>query len=136
MLVSILTFVAGFVVATIYDRRAMKAGKRLEKQQRELIYKLPSRVVAALEHDKRQKLTVPELNQLLREQTVDVTKDDVLAYKACPQCGSERIREIEKGVVDGDREGIDVMPVRVVKCDECGWQTDEFRAAGYGPDLV
>lgn len=120
-----------WLVTYVYYVKANRQSSVIAAEHKALLQKLPAEFLDALHADKRAALTVLELNELLRERTIDGTSTDIFPYKACPQCGSDNIYDTKD--VFGEHDGDDWIPVwyRVKKCEECGWQTDELTARGF-----
>ena len=84
------------------------------QDQKRLFSKLPEDVRSTILQDKRESLTVSELNELLEKKTIKSTiGGDPLPYKACPKCGSEKLRRGEL-ITQGDR-------YYVIQCADCKW---------------
>jgi len=111
-------------IAHAYHRKA-------SRDQRKIFDKLSSEVREVILSDKRESITVAQLNELLRKKTLDESSDDVLPYKVCPKCGSENILRTNDFIVDVE-PGDDGMPFhtaapyKTIECDDCGWKDDEI----------
>ena len=105
------------------------------KDQIQLFDKLPSQIIEPILKDSRDKITVLELNKLLAVKTIDRNSKHPLPFKACPNCGSGNIEFGTDHIVDGDSgdNGEPVFyatPYSTIKCNECGWDTDEINEFG------
>lgn len=103
--------------------------KRANKDQATLFGKLPSDLRQWILLDKREHLSVKDLNSLIWEKTIDLNSKDQFPFKVCPKCGSKNLtREPELGV---DCDVIDREPVYykfdipAIQCPECGWRRTE-----------
>ena len=77
---------------------------------------MPDEIVDILKEDTREKLTIPELNELIYERSVDEDaweQRDPLPYKACPRCGNT---ELTRGTLE--RPG---HIYYIIGCKECAW---------------
>lgn len=103
-------------LAHVYYRRA-------SQDQKTLFNKLSEEVRDAILHDNREKLSVSELNELIREKTVDEDVGGVLPYAACPKCGSEDLERTSDVEVDYGPEGPELGGYYdIVRCKECDWK--------------
>ena len=90
--------------------------KRSSPDQERLYGKLSADVRQAILGDSRERLSVPDLNQLLDDKTIDPTATgDPLPYKACPKCGSFDLQKGEH--MNPKRDDL----YYVIECKQCGW---------------
>ena len=105
--------------------------KKSSVEQKAIFNKLSTEIKQTILKDKRDSLTVKELNELLEEKVIDRESKDTLPFKACPKCGSENIVSGEDAIVDYD-VGDEGEPVPsptlygTVKCRDCGWEKTEL----------
>lgn len=99
---------------------------RNSKSQNDLFDKLSDEVRTIILADKRDNISIPELNKLLREKTIDKTSVGALPFKACPTCGSSSL-EFDTAILDVDEDpdgmgGVSQAPIFVkeVSCKTCG----------------
>ena len=79
-----------------------------------LFNKLTEEVRGIILTDKRETLTVKELNELLEKKTIkNHVGGDPLPYKACPKCGSEKLLRDTQITQD------DIY--YVIQCKDCKW---------------
>jgi hypothetical protein len=84
------------------------------RDQKAVFNKLTKEVRSIILQDKRESLTVQELNELLEKKTIkNPIGDDPLPYKACPKCGSENLRRGELFTQDDS--------YYVIQCADCQW---------------
>lgn len=102
------------------------------KDQKTLYNKLSNELRDLIISDKRDSLSVQDLNERIRGRVLDYNSNNTLSYKACPKCGSENIYndidyipEVEEGD-DGTLYQIGT-PYDTIKCMECGWRDDEIK---------
>ena len=68
-------------------------------------------------NDNREKLSVFELNELIREKTIDEEVVEELPYMACPKCGSEDLEPTSDVKVDYGHEGYELAGhYDIVRC--------------------
>lgn len=112
---------------------------RADRDQKAIYDKMSQELKSAIRDNHRGNLTVADLNDLLKKQTVDETTADKLPYIACPRCGSRQIERLQKAIVDFDA-GDDGepcpsgFPYEAVRCLACDWHTSELAVAD--PDDV
>ena len=96
-----------------------KAGR----DQMMIMNKIPEELIKALHSDRREKLTVKELNELLESKTLDKTKTGLDTFKVCPKCGSAHLsRGTDWEVDDPDN----AFQYNVVYCADCDWREDDL----------
>jgi hypothetical protein len=78
--------------------------KRANHDQNRLFDKLPEYIRQGIIEDQRDKITVKELNKLIRLKTIDQHEEGVRKFKACPKCGSKNLT-IGRDVIDVDADG-------------------------------
>jgi hypothetical protein len=98
----------GIAVAHVYHMR-----------QSSTLNKLPDKIVAKLKEDPRKKLTIPELNDLIFEKSIDWDAphqpgNPYTPWKACPRCGNT---DLTYGEVDGPRD----HTYYITGCKKCNW---------------
>ena len=96
--------------------------KKSSIEQNKLFNKLSKEVRDAILADNRDKLSILELNELIRDKTIDAHVGESLPYIACPRCGSEDLErttdvEVEYGP-EGPESGI---PYDIIRCKKCNW---------------
>lgn len=105
---------------------------RSERDQKAVYEKLSSEIKEVILSDKRESLSVQDLNALLRKRVIDRKSTDSLPYKVCPKCGSENIYPGKDYIVDigpGD-DGMPFQtatPYKTIECYDCGWRDDEIK---------
>jgi hypothetical protein len=103
-----------------YSIRGGKEARAAHAELRGLIEKLPESFVAAVAADRRESLTVKEVNALLRKLTIDETTGK---YTSCPKCGSSHLKEFHDDEVDADYDGAYlVCSYDGVECLDCDWR--------------
>ena len=107
---------------------------RSSRGQTALFAKLSDDVKTIILADRRETLTVPELNELLRSKTIDPQVSGTLPFKACPSCGSTELA-FGDDLLDVESEsdgagGLAQHPIFVpsVNCKACGWSRNETDA--------
>lgn len=109
----IILFVAGviigWVVTHIYSVRS-------NRDQQLLFNKLSAEIREYVLSDPRDQLTILELNKLLEEKTVDLSRRDPLPYVACPKCGSQNL---SRGMAFDEKRDHNYY---VIECGNCPWQ--------------
>jgi len=98
----------GWLVTHIYARRG-------GKEQAELFHKLSSELKNVILEDKRESLTVAELNILLTQKTIDSASPEPLPYKRCPKCGSDHLAR--KQYYDSSNDTVSYN----IACTSCKW---------------
>jgi predicted RNA-binding Zn-ribbon protein involved in translation (DUF1610 family) len=111
------TFILGLVLGALASLGITHLYYKRSSVDQELLYrKLSTEVRCAILDDSRENLSIPELNQLLDDKTIDRdTSGHPLPFKACPKCGSEDLER--KEVLD---ERHDEM-YYFIGCKQCGW---------------
>lgn len=106
--------------------------KKANHDQNRLFSKMPEYIRQGIIDDQREKLTVKELNKLIRLKTIDQHEEGISKFKACPKCGSQNIA-IGKDIIDVDADGdIESGPVftpiyaDTITCGNCNWKKSEF----------
>ena len=100
------------------------------QDQRNIYNKLTEDVKSMILEDKRESLSIKELNELINKKATIEDSDDIYPYRYCPKCGSEDISRYTDHVVDGEMEddipSYTATPFEVVECKQCGWQESEL----------
>jgi hypothetical protein len=114
----------GWFANHLYSRQGSKELRDRFGEQAELIAKMPASFLAALHEDQRSKLSVRELNELLKKFTTTGDGD----VTACQQCGSTSLNRDGDADVDYDGDGGASLNYYIdsVTCDDCGWQHNEY----------
>lgn len=92
MSLEIALFVAGVIVGWLIQ--AVYSAKS-SKEQRLLFDKLSAELRGLILQDPREHLSVAELNKLIDDRTIDLTRGEPLPYFACPKCGSTDLQKRE-----------------------------------------
>jgi hypothetical protein len=112
-----------WLITHVYYRQA-------NQDQNAVFNKLSLEVRNAILDDTRTSLSIKDLNELIRERTIDSTSSDKYPYLACPRCGSEDIERGQDAIVDGewdDGAGLLVhYPYDFVKCRTCDWSKSDL----------
>jgi predicted RNA-binding Zn-ribbon protein involved in translation (DUF1610 family) len=96
--------------------------KKSSVDQKALYNKLSKEVRDAILNDSRDKLSVLELNELIREKTIDEEVGEAIPYMACPRCGSEDLERTLDAEVDYGPEGPELAGhYDIVRCKKCDW---------------
>jgi hypothetical protein len=74
--------------------------KKSSKDQNVVFNKLSEEVRDAILNDNREKLSVLELNELIREKTINEEVGEAIPYMVCPKCGSEDLERTSDVEVD------------------------------------
>ena len=111
----IVTAVVGLVGIGVTHFYHVRAGR----EQKTMLDRLPDEIVDILKEDAREKLTIPELNDLIFEKSIDWDAphqpgNPYTPWKACPRC---RNTELTYGEVDGPRD----HRYYITGCKECNW---------------
>jgi hypothetical protein len=111
------TFIAGLILGALASWGITHCYyKRSSVDQERLYGKLSAEVRNAILEDSREKLSIPELNQLLDDKTIARdASGDPLPFKACPRCGSEDLER--KEMLDEDHDEM----YYAIWCKHCGW---------------
>lgn len=97
--------------------------KKSSKDQNAVFNKLSEDVRDAILDDNREKLSILELNELIRQKTSDEEVGEAIPYMACPRCGSENLERTSDVEVDYGPDGPESgMVYYIVRCKECGWE--------------
>lgn len=87
-----------------------------------LFNKLSEEVRDAILNDSREKLSVLELNELIREKTIDGDIAEPSAYTICPRCGSENLQMSSDAEVGYGGDGPELECLYdMVRCKKCNW---------------
>jgi Zn ribbon nucleic-acid-binding protein len=119
--------ILGGIVSWVIARRFYLLAHR---DQQILFNKLTSDVRETILSDKRESITVSQLNDLLRKKTLDASGNNELPYKVCPKCGSDNLIR-NKDFLAEDESGDDGLPFqtpipyKTIECVDCGWKDDE-----------
>jgi len=125
---SIFSFVLGLIASWII---AHFYYKKSNHDQNDLFNKLPEYIRQGLLEDQREKLSVKELNELIRLKTIDEMKKGFDAFKACPQCGSnsltigKELYDVDVDYKPGEGESFYPSYVECITCGDCGWKKTE-----------
>jgi len=122
-----LTLIIGIVVGAIITWiLAHHYYIRATKDQSELFHKLDDNLRETILNDRKEKLSIKELNELLESKTIDKTHGGLFPFKACPKCGSENLRIGTDN--DPYHDGDDYVrnPFELIQCLDCGWSKTEF----------
>ena len=92
------------------------------REQKAIVDRLPDDLAAVLKEDAREKLTIPELNELIFRKSInedalnesDPKRRDPLPYKACPSCGNT---DLTRGISELRRGHV----YYIIGCERCGW---------------
>ncbi|MGA9109742.1 MAG: hypothetical protein ACLPSL_04865 [Smithella sp.] len=96
--------------------------KKASKDQNIVFNKLSEDIRNAIMEDKREKLSVFELNELIREKTIDKDVGEAIPYMACPRCGSEDLERTSDVEVDYGADGPELAGhFDIIRCKKCGW---------------
>lgn len=96
--------------------------KKASKNQNAVFNKLSDEVRDAILNDNRDKLSVLELNELIREKTIDEEVGETIPYMACPRCGSQNLERTSDVEVDYGSDGmVSGTPYDIIRCKECEW---------------
>lgn len=127
-----LEFFAGLILGgliswAITHRYYVRSGR----DQKAVFNKLSSDLKELILSDKRDSLSVADLNDLLRKRVIDRASHGPLPYKVCPKCGSENIFGSKDFIVDAELgdNGMPfhtATPYKTIECDDCGWKDDEI----------
>lgn len=85
------------------------------RDQRIIYDKLTTDVRNVILQDQRDKLSVPELNALIDQRTIDPDANHPLPFVACPKCGASNLQRQQ--AID---ERHDEM-YYIVNCPKCAW---------------
>lgn len=80
--------------------------------------------------DKRDTLSIYDINDILRHKIIDKTIEGPFKYKVCPKCGSKNLIRSKDYFVDVDIGDYNEptyfgIPYDVIECNECGWRKTE-----------
>ncbi|MHB8881858.1 MAG: hypothetical protein ACYC69_10180 [Thermodesulfovibrionales bacterium] len=119
----IILFLLGLIVGGITSWGVTHAYYRKSSNEQNILFnKLSEEVRDAIMEDKREHLTVLELNELIREKTIDESGGEAIPYMACPHCGSDDLERTSDVEVDYGPEGPESgTPYDIVKCPKCNW---------------
>jgi hypothetical protein len=122
-LMEITLFLLGLIIGGLTSWAIAHAYyKKSSKDQNAVFNKLSEEVRVAILDDNREKLSVLELNELIREKTIDEEVGEAIPYMACPKCGSEDLERTTDVEVEYGPEGIESgTPYDIIRCKECGW---------------
>ena len=111
------TFIIGLIIGALASWAITHwYYRRSSNDQERLFGKLSSEVRTAILDDTRSTLTIPELNRLLEDKTIDPEAAGYpLPFKACPKCGSEKLERRE--CIDPKHDEL----YYVIQCKECPW---------------
>ena len=105
---TIIGVIAGWLIARHYY---LKTSKDLDKFFR----KLPHKIIRPILDDKRDHLTVKELNDLLEKKIIDPDTEDPLPYISCPKCGSTKLERSSAEDFNNHETHFSI------KCPNCDW---------------
>ncbi|MCK4765986.1 MAG: hypothetical protein KAW12_27555 [Candidatus Aminicenantes bacterium] len=127
LLGSILSGGLSWAITHLYHVKSNKEQRKHYEELKKFISKLPEDFKKIVLEDKRDTLTVPELNDLLKKKTIDDSIPGEIKYKACPECGSENLvwdenfdTIVDVDVSDGE-PFFSGTPVPGRVCRDCGW---------------
>jgi len=127
-----ITLVLGIIIGGIITWYVAHAYYKKAYHDQEALYnKFSSNLREWILADTRRHLSVPDLNQMLEEKTIDKDSDYPFPYKACPKCGSDNIyrgKDADADVDVGDEGEAVFTPIyyKAMQCEECGWQISEI----------
>ena len=120
------------MIALIYSLYQSNITKKdvkevVKEEHIELFNKLSKEVRTIILEDKRDSLSVKELNELLTKKTIDLKSTKLFPYKCCPKCGSENIEEFDDFLgADVDSDGLAIPYwIKAIECNNCGWYDNE-----------
>lgn len=112
---AIIGALSSWCIAHVYYVKSNKEQQKSFKEQQYLFNKLSEDVRLIILSDKRESLSIIELNELLAKKTItDFPKGDPLPYKACPKCGA---KELKRGELISNDENY-----YIIQCQNCAWQ--------------
>ena len=119
----ILFFILGIIIGGVVSWFiAHVYYKKATKDQDIVFNKLSRELRDAILNDNRKKLSVLDLNELIREKTIDIEVGEAIPYLACPKCGSDDLERTSDVEVDYVHEGPEfASPYDIIRCKECGW---------------
>lgn len=119
----ILLFILGLIIGGMISLGITHVYyKKSSKDQNVVFNKLSEEVRDAILNDNREKLSVLELNELIREKTINEEVGEAIPYMACPKCGSEDLERTSDVEVDYGPEGPELAGhYDIVRCKKCGW---------------
>ena len=114
--------------------------KRSGKEQFLIYNKLSDELKKIILNDQREKLTVKELNELLKEKTIDPNSKEIFPFKCCPKCGSDNIVHDTDHIVDVDVGDFGepmpyATPYKKIYCYDCSWEKDELNLFSPSKDI-
>ncbi|MFH1371919.1 MAG: hypothetical protein ABII09_11635 [Planctomycetota bacterium] len=125
-------FIGGIILGGIVSWVIARRFYLLAHQDQKILYnKLSSEIRETILSDKRESITISQLNDLLRKKTLDASGDNELPYKICPKCGSDNLTRNKDFVVE-EESGDDGLPFQIpipyktIECDNCGWKDNEI----------
>jgi hypothetical protein len=104
--------------------------RKNSSEQKQLFRKLPAEIIQGVLDAKTEKLTIMDLNKLLRQHVIDDSGEGLNRYTKCPKCGSTKLKHGIDYFVDyepDDFGGANPLgyPYKVVECMSCGWSKNE-----------
>lgn len=119
----ILLFLLGIVFGALASWGIThKYYKKASEDQNTLFNKLSEAVRNAILNDSRDKLSILELNELIREKTIDKMVGEAIPYMVCPRCGSGELERTSDIEVDYGPEGSELAGhYDIVHCKGCDW---------------
>ena len=119
----ILQFVLGMITGGIISWEITHVYyKKSSANQKKLYNKLTDKIRNAILNDNREKLSVSELNKLIREKTIDKNVGEAIPYMFCPKCGSDELKRTSDVEVDHQPEGPQLLyHFDIIQCRQCGW---------------
>jgi len=124
ILLVIIGAILSWIVAHFYYKLS-------NKDQNNFFNKFSVEVRNVFLEDKRNTLTVLDINDILKHKIIDKNIPGLFKYKICPKCGSEDLSrskdywlDVEKG--DDDEPFYTSTPYDVIDCTKCGWRKTEI----------
>lgn len=101
------------------------------KNQNDIYNKLSTDFKDIIIADKRDSLSIIEINNILREKIIDDNIEGPFQYKKCPRCGSENLNretdyEVDINTGDFGEPVYDGTPYQIIECRDCDWKKTEL----------
>ncbi len=113
-------FIIGIIITWLVTRFYYRLSA---KDQKSILNKIPEELKKAIRDDRRELLTVKELNELLEQKTLDKSKDGLDVFKVCPKCGSAHLNRGKEWYVDGPDQA---WQFNILECADCRWRADDL----------
>jgi hypothetical protein len=130
MLLDVAFFISGAVISWILTHLYYRRGNR---DQNKFFNKFSKDIREMILADKRDSLSVLDLNDLLRKKIIDYEIPGPFKYKACPKCGSSNLWrgkdywvDVEAG--DNGEAVYSGTPYSVIECMDCHWRKAELES--------